>query len=92
MSKHAIFTMKLETELRDQFMAEANASHRPASQIVREMMREFIQKQRETREYEEFLQQKVQLARSSVAAGQGRSHEEVEAEFAARRTQAAKRE
>ncbi|AZC15576.1 MULTISPECIES: hypothetical protein [Pseudomonas] len=92
MSKHAIFTMKLETELRDQFMAEAQASHRPASQIVREMMREFIQKQRETREYEEFLQQKVQLARTSMAAGQGHSHEEVEAEFAARRTRAAKRE
>lgn len=34
MSKHAVFTMKLETELRDQFMAEAQASHRPASQIV----------------------------------------------------------
>jgi hypothetical protein len=30
MSKEAVFTMKLESELRDNFMAEAEASHRPA--------------------------------------------------------------
>jgi len=28
MSKEAVFTMKLEPELRDAFMAEAEASHR----------------------------------------------------------------
>jgi hypothetical protein len=39
MSKEAVFTMKLEPELRDAFMAEAEASHRPASQVVRELMR-----------------------------------------------------
>jgi len=44
MSKEAVFTMKLEPELRDQFMAEAEASHRPASQVVRELMREFVQR------------------------------------------------
>jgi len=49
MLKQAVFTMKLEPELRDEFMAEADASHRPASQIVREMMREFVQRQREAR-------------------------------------------
>jgi hypothetical protein len=31
MSKEAVFTMKLEPGLRDSFMAEAEASHRPAS-------------------------------------------------------------
>ena len=41
MSKEAVFTMKLEPELRAEFMAEAEASHRPASQILRELMREF---------------------------------------------------
>ncbi|MCE4058269.1 antitoxin of toxin-antitoxin stability system [Pseudomonas sp. Au-Pse12] len=92
MPKHAIFTMKLETELRDQFMAEAQAAHRPASQIVREMMREFVQKQHEFREYEAFLQQKVQLARASVDAQRGHSHEEVEAEFAAKRARASRLE
>jgi predicted transcriptional regulator len=85
MPKEAVFTMKLEPDLRDEFMAEAEAAHRPASQIVREFMREFVLRQREAREYDEFLRRKVELARSSMHTGQGRSNEEVEAEFAARR-------
>ena len=87
MSKQAVFTMKLEPELREQFMAEAEASHRPASQIMREMMRQFVRTQQEAREYEIFLQRKVDLARESMAAGEGVSNEEVEAQFAARRRQ-----
>jgi len=87
MSKEAVFTMKLEQELREEFMAEADALHRPASQIVREMMREFVQKQREAREYDAFLRHKVDVARSAMRAGHGRSDEEVEASFAARRVE-----
>jgi predicted transcriptional regulator len=85
MSKQAVFTMKLEPELRAEFMAEAEAAHRPASQILRELMREFVQRQREAREYDEFLRRKVEVARVSRQAGWGRSNEEVEAEFAKRR-------
>jgi predicted transcriptional regulator len=85
MPKEAVFTMKLEPELRDQFMAEAEAAHRPASQVVRELMREFVQRQREAREHDEFVRRKVEVARSSMRAGQGASSEEVEAEFATRR-------
>ncbi len=29
MSKEAVFTMKLEPQLREEFMAEAEAAHRP---------------------------------------------------------------
>ena len=39
MSKEAVFTMKLEPELRTEFMAETEAADRPASQVVRELMR-----------------------------------------------------
>jgi predicted transcriptional regulator len=55
MGKEAIFTMKLEPELRAEFMAAAQASRRPASQILRELMREFVQRQRHEREDEEIL-------------------------------------
>ncbi|NUU34538.1 antitoxin of toxin-antitoxin stability system [Pseudomonas sp. C2B4] len=89
MSKQAVFTMKLESDLREQFMAEAEAAHRPASQIVREMMRQFVQTQRESREYEAFLQRKVDIARVSMRKGDGLTNEEIEAEFAARRGRAA---
>jgi hypothetical protein len=51
-------------------------------------MREFVRRQREAREYDEFLNPKVEIARSSVRAGSGRSNDEIEAEFAARRTNA----
>jgi len=85
MSKQAVFTMKLEPELRAEFMSEAEAAHRPASQILRELMREFVQRQREAREYDEFLRRKVEAGRASMQVGQGRSNDEVEAEFAARR-------
>ncbi|MGK9165241.1 antitoxin of toxin-antitoxin stability system [Inquilinus limosus] len=87
MPKEAVFTMKLEAELRDAFMAEAEAAHRPASQVMRELMREFVQRRREEREYDEFLRRKVEIARASMRAGRGRSNEEVEAEFAARRAE-----
>jgi len=87
MSKQAVFTMKLEPELRDEFMAEAEASHRPASQIMRELMREFVQRQRESREYDAYLRGKVKAGRASMRAGQGRSNDEVEAEFVSRRAQ-----
>jgi hypothetical protein len=45
--------MKLDADLRDQFKAEAEAdtAHRPASQVVRELMREFIDRQRSSPQY-----------------------------------------
>jgi predicted transcriptional regulator len=84
-SKAAVFTVKLERELRDAFMAEAKASHRPASQVMRELMREFIERHRQAREYDEFLRTKVDAARAPIAAGQVPSSADVEARSAARR-------
>lgn len=85
MSKEAVFTMKLEPELRATFMAEAEASHRPASQILRELMRDYVQRQRQAREYDAFLHGKVALAREQVRDGQVARDDEVESQFAARR-------
>lgn len=89
MPKASVFTMKLEEELRADFLAEAEASHRPASQVVRELMREFVREQREKREYAAFLHGKVDAARQSMHAGQGQANEVVEADFAARRARIA---
>jgi hypothetical protein len=87
MSKEAVFTMKLEPELRADFMAEAEASHRPASQILRELMREFVQRQQEARAYDDFLRGKVVDARAQIRTGNYASADDVEARFAARRAQ-----
>jgi predicted transcriptional regulator len=71
MSKEAVFTLKLETDLRADFMAEAEAAHRSASQVVRELMRDFVQRQRQARDYQEFLGRKVEAGRVSMRASKG---------------------
>ena len=87
MSKEAVFTMKLEPELRDEFMAEAQALDRPASQVVRDLMRKFVHDQRATREHDAFVHRKVEAGRADMRAGRGRRNEEVEADFVSRRTE-----
>ena len=72
MAKEVVFTNKPESEPRHEFMAEADTTHRPASQVVREMMRKFVQRQRE---YNALLNRKMDVARSSMRAGGGCSNE-----------------
>ncbi|GKX60239.1 CopG family ribbon-helix-helix protein [Leminorella grimontii] len=85
MPKDAVFTIKLEPSLRESFMAAAKASRRPASQIMRDLMRDYIQKQSESQDYDNYLAQKVEKGRQSIRAGEGVSNEYVERMFAARR-------
>ena len=68
MAKEAIFTMKLEPDLRAAFVAEAAAIDRPASQVLRELMREFIARQQSAREYDEFLRARVALGREQACS------------------------
>jgi predicted DNA-binding protein len=42
MSKEVQMSIKMEAELRDEFMAVAAMRHRPAAQIIRELMRLYI--------------------------------------------------
>ncbi|PJK08710.1 antitoxin of toxin-antitoxin stability system [Lysobacteraceae bacterium NML95-0200] len=90
MSKEAVFTLKLESQLRAEFMAEAAREDRPASQVMRELMRAYIEQQQQARQYDAYLHDKVTQARRSLRAGRGRSHDAVEAAMAARQ-QAQKR-
>jgi hypothetical protein len=58
--KEAVFTVKLEAELRDAFLAEAAATHLPASQLVREFMLDFVKRQREAREHDAWFREQVE--------------------------------
>lgn len=91
MPKEAVFTMKLEPELRDAFMAAAAAADRPASQIVREFMRSYVAKRKEERDYDDFVRRKVEKSMQSVEAGRLLSSEQVEAEFAKKRAELLRR-
>ena len=87
MSKDAVFTLKLDPQLRADFMSEAAGEDRPASQVVRELMRDYIMQRRQARDYESYLQRKVDAGRASMHAGRGRSNEDVEAACVIRRQQ-----
>lgn len=80
MSKYAVFTMKLDPELRDAFMAATTEDDRPASQVVRELMRDYIKQRHQEHEYDDYLQRKVEAGRRQRDAGLHFSNEEVEAE------------
>ena len=42
MAKHVQMSIKMESELHEQFMAVVAATHMPAAQVVRQLMRRFI--------------------------------------------------
>jgi metal-responsive CopG/Arc/MetJ family transcriptional regulator len=48
-AKDATLTIKLEQELRDAFVKETELDDRPASQVVRELMRAYIDRRRRER-------------------------------------------
>ncbi len=89
MPKEAVFTVKLETELRDAFVAEAAAVHQPASQLVREFMREFIRNRKEEREHDAWFRREVEKALKDKRPGI--PDEEAERHFAKRRANALRR-
>jgi predicted transcriptional regulator len=62
MAKEAVFTVKLESELRDAFVAEAAAMDRPASQLVREFMRQFVDNRQQEREHDAWFRAEVEKA------------------------------
>lgn len=76
MLKEAVFTMKVEYELRQEFMAAAQATHRPASQLIRDFMRDFIRKQRESRDYDLWFRNEVELSLNDKKS-KTLSHEQV---------------
>ncbi len=86
MAKEAVFTLKLESELRDAFVAEAAAMDRPASQVVREFMRDFVRSRQEEREHDAWFRAEVEKALKDKRPGI--PDEEVEEYFAKRRADA----
>lgn len=86
MTKPAMFPLKLEPELEADFLAEVEAAQQQPSEVIHELMRAFVQQQRDRRDHSAFLREKVARARKSIEAGRGRSAEEVDADFAARRS------
>ncbi|UOO76515.1 hypothetical protein LVJ85_10965 [Neisseria sp. Dent CA1/247] len=75
----AQFIMNVPDAEKEAFMEAARLSDRNASQLVREFMRDFIEKQR----YEAYVRAEVEKGLADVAAGRVRSGEEVDREMEA---------
>lgn len=60
MTKDAVFTVKVESDLRAAFIAEAEAVHRPAAQLVRDYMRDFIAQRQAEREHDAWFRAQVE--------------------------------
>lgn len=61
----------------------------PPKEPQNKSMRNYIAQRRQAREYDDYLRRKVEASRTSMRADRGRSNEDVEAVFAAKRKRAA---
>lgn len=68
MAKASVYSIVLAPELRDAFMAAAEASGRPPAQVLRSLMREFVQRQQEAADNEAAAGESVDTDASNLAA------------------------
>jgi hypothetical protein len=62
MPEQTSFTLELDAELREQFLIEADAAKRPASDLVRDFMRAFVRQQRDGRDHDAWFRTEVEEA------------------------------
>lgn len=79
------FTFRVNKALKAEFANAAKARDRSSAQLLRDFMRSYVAQQKDAQQYDAWLEQKVERARASVAAGNSIPNSEVEAHFAARR-------
>jgi predicted transcriptional regulator len=78
----ATFTIRVDDELKTAFAAAAKAKDRTGGQLIRDFMREFVQRSPDAATYDAWFRRQVEAGRADIAAGRWRSNEEVEAESA----------
>lgn len=88
MPKEAVFTRKLESSLQQGYMAVTKAD-RPTSQVMRELIPEYIQREHEKQDYEAVLARKVEQGRDNIRTDQVVDNDEVDKLFAERRARLA---
>jgi len=73
------FTFRVDDELKAQFAEAAKANDRPASLLLRDFMREYVQRSREKAEHDAWFRAEVEqgLREADDPATQWFSHEQV---------------
>ncbi len=67
--KDAVFTLKLERQLREDFTEAAARARRTASDVVRELMRDYIKRRHQEENYLKYLRERVDTARVLATDG-----------------------
>ncbi|MDX3773407.1 hypothetical protein QE250_04700 [Chromatiaceae bacterium AAb-1] len=81
----ATFTFRVDEALKNEFATVAKAHDRTGAQLLRDFMRDYVQQQQESVDYDAWLNAKVEQSRVSARAGHLIPAADVEAQFAARR-------
>lgn len=82
----ATLTFRVDEALKEQFTTAAKRRDRTAAQLLRDFMRDFVQRQEEAVEHDAWFARQVQVGLDSANAGHLVPADQVEARFAARRT------
>lgn len=81
------FTFRVDETLKTNFTTAARARDRTGAQLLRDFMREFVQRQQEAAEHDAWFRRQVQSGIDSANAGDLIPSDEVEAEAAAWRAE-----
>ncbi|SPC10383.1 antitoxin of toxin-antitoxin stability system [Cupriavidus taiwanensis] len=81
-SEEIQFTFTLKRQLRDAFIAAAEAEGHTISQVAEELIRQYLEQCEKSRDDDALFQQMVEQGRTFVRAGIGIPNEQVEADSA----------
>ena len=81
----ATFTFRVDAALKNDFSSAAKARDRTSAQLLRDFMREFVERQEDAAAHDAWFRRQVQIGIDSANAGNLIPAAEVEAHFAERR-------
>jgi predicted transcriptional regulator len=76
----ATLTFRVDEALKNEFSTAAKARDRTGAQLLRDFMRDFVQRQRDAAAHDAWFRQQVQAGLDAANAGDLLSSEDVEAE------------
>ncbi len=85
MRRKAQLQIDLDASLAEEFSAAVGSARTSEAEVLREMVQDYVDRQKMDGEYRSFLEAKVSRARDDITAGRVISSEETERVFAERR-------
>lgn len=79
---NATFTFRVDKTLKNQFATAAKNRDRTGAQLLRDFMRDFVNRQQEAVDHDAWFRRQVQIGLDSADAGDLVPNEDVEAEAA----------